>query len=67
MRLLGKILLFGGLIATAIYGYQAYQDTDQVSILGKDITLSQADWTPVIISGAIAIIGLVILATGRRR
>lgn len=66
-RLLGLILFIGGLVATAIYSYDAYENTASVKLLGNDITFSQADWTPVIVSGAIALAGLLILAFSKRR
>ncbi len=65
-RTLGIILLIVGLVGAFIFGMQAYQDTESVKLLGTQITLSQANWTPVIISGAVAIIGLVMLMAGRR-
>lgn len=73
MRLLGIILFIVGLVATFIFGLEAYQNTESVKFLGTQITLSQANWTPVIISGAVALIGLVMLLTsapkgkGRKR
>lgn len=63
-RTLGIILFVIGLVGVFIFGFQAYQDTESVKLLGTQITLSQANWTPVIISGAIGIIGLVLLMTG---
>lgn len=65
-RLIGIALFVVGLVGTFITGMNAYQNTESVKLLGTQITLSQADWTPVIISGAIAIIGLVLLLTSKR-
>jgi hypothetical protein len=67
MRFLGTILVIGGLIAAAIFGYQAYQDTASVRVFGSDITVSSADWSPVIMSGIVAVVGLAILAFGKRK
>lgn len=65
-RLIGIALFVVGLVGTFITGMNAYQNTESVKLLGTQITLSQADWTPVIISGAIAIIGLVLLLSSKR-
>lgn len=62
-RLVGIVLFVVGLVASFITGLDAYQNTESVKFLGTKLTLSQADWTPVIISGAVAIIGLIILAS----
>ena len=65
MRIAGIILLVIGLIGTLVYGVQAIQDSEHVSFLGIDITVSAANWTPVIISAAILVIGVVIMAAAR--
>lgn len=63
-RLIGTVLLVLGLVASFITGLDAYQNTESVKILGKQLTLSQADWTPLIASAAVAVVGLVLLASG---
>lgn len=65
-RFLGIVLFVVGLVGTFITGLNAYQNTESVKFLGTRITLSQADWTPVIISGAIAFIGLILLLTASK-
>jgi hypothetical protein len=67
MRIAGIILLVIGLIGTLVYGIQAIQDSEHVSFLGIDITVSAANWTPVVISAAILLVGLVMMAAGRGR
>lgn len=62
IRLVGMLLLVLGLVAAFITGLDAYQNTESVKFLGTQITLSQANWQPVIISGAAALVGLLILA-----
>ena len=57
------VLFVVGLVASFITGLDAYQNTESVKFLGTKLTLSQADWTPLIISGAVAIVGLLILAS----
>jgi uncharacterized membrane protein YebE (DUF533 family) len=67
IRLIGLILFIGGLVAAAIYGYDAYENTASVKLLGNEITVSQANWTPVIISGLIAIAGLALVAFNKKK
>jgi hypothetical protein len=65
-KIIGIILLIIGLLGLLIYGIQAIQDTETFSILGIDIGVSDANWTPVIISAIIFIIGLVLSLTPSR-
>ncbi|MBL1233666.1 MAG: hypothetical protein P1U44_06455 [Vicingaceae bacterium] len=60
MKAAGIILLVIGLIGTIIFGYQAIQDSESFNLLGIDITVSKADWTPLIISGSVLLLGLII-------
>ncbi len=56
----GIILTIVGLIGTIIFGIQAAQDSETFSFLGLDIGISSANWTPVIISVAVLIIGIIL-------
>jgi|21_taG_2_1085346.scaffolds.fasta_scaffold08339_3 hypothetical protein len=60
MKAAGIILLVIGLIGTIIFGYQAIQDSESFNLLGIDITVSKADWAPLIISGSVLLLGLII-------
>ena len=60
MKAAGIILLVIGLIGTIVFGYQAAQDSESFSLFGMDVAVSKADWTPLIISGAILVLGLII-------
>lgn len=66
MRIAGIVLLIIGIAGTLIFGIQAIQQTETFSILGIDIGVSDANWTPVIVSAIILIIGVVMMSTGRR-
>ena len=59
MKAVGTILLIIGLVGTLIFGFQAIQDSESFSFIGIDIAVSKADWTPLIVSGIIFLIGLV--------
>ena len=61
MKTAGIVLLVVGLIGTVIFGIQAIQQTDHVKFLGLDIGVSSANWTPVIISVVVLIVGIVMV------
>ncbi len=67
MRIVGIILLIVGLIGLIVFGYQAMQESESFSLLGMDIAVSSANWTPVIFSGILAVIGLILTLAARRR
>ncbi len=60
MKKVGLLLLIAGIIGLAYFGYEAMQASESFSVLGVDVAVSQANWTPVIISGVVAIAGLII-------
>ena len=66
MKTIGIILLVIGLIATVVFGIQAFQDSETFSFLGLDIGVSKADWTPVIVSGFVLLVGLVMTFRGKK-
>lgn len=62
-RVIGMVLFIAGLVASLIFGLQAYQDTESVRLLGKNFTISQADWTPLIISLVVTVAGILLIVT----
>lgn len=62
-RLIGIVLFIVGLIASLIYGLQAYQDTESFKFLGTKVTVSEADWTPLIISLAVTVVGIILIVS----
>ena len=66
MKIAGIILTVLGIIGLIIFGIQAMNDSESFSILGMDIAVSTANWTPVIISGVLTLIGVVVLATAKK-
>ncbi len=66
MRTAGIILLVLGVAGTLILGVQAIQDTETFSFLGIDIGVSGANWTPVIVSALIFLIGIVLMSFSKR-
>ncbi|WP_113924577.1 hypothetical protein [Cognataquiflexum aquatile] len=64
MKVIGIILAILGGIGTLVFGVQAMQDSESFKLFGMDIAVSTANWTPVIISVALLIIG-VIMSRGK--
>ena len=59
-KTIGIILILIGLLGTVLFGIQAMQDTETFSFLGIDIGVSSANWTPVIVSVVILVLGLIV-------
>ena len=66
MRTAGIVLLIIGIVGLLVFGIQTIQDTETFSFLGMDIGVSQANWTPVILSGIIFVIGVVLMSLDKR-
>lgn len=66
MKTIGIILTIIGAIGTAVFGYQALQDSESFSFLGLDIAVSSANWTPVIISVVLLVVGVVLAGRGKK-
>lgn len=60
MKVFGIILTILGIIGCIIFGIQALQDSESLSILGMDLAVSTANWTPLIVSAVVLIIGAVL-------
>lgn len=61
MKVLGTILTLIGIIGMAWFGIQAANNSESFSFLGIDVAVSNANWTPVIVSGVVTVIGILIL------
>lgn len=59
-------MLVLGLIATVVFGIQALRESESLSILGVDIVVSEADWTPLIISALVLIAGIILTAISKK-
>jgi hypothetical protein len=58
MKTAGIVILVLGIIGTVFFGIQAVNNSDSFSFLGIDVAVSSANWTPVIISVVLIIVGL---------
>lgn len=61
MKVFGAILTIVGIIGVVVFGVQAANNSETFSLLGLDVAVSQANWTPVIVSGVVTVIGIFIL------
>ncbi|MFA6404148.1 MAG: hypothetical protein WCX31_21360 [Salinivirgaceae bacterium] len=66
MRIAGIVLLIIGLVGTLVFGIQAFQDTETFSFLGINIGVSGANWSPVIISGVILLVGFILMSLSKK-
>lgn len=66
MKTIGIILLILGAIGTIVFGIQAMQESESFSLLGMDIAVSSANWTPVIISVILLVVGIVMTTQGKK-
>ena len=62
MKTAGIILLVIGIIGTIIFGIQAINQSESFSLFGMDIAVSSANWTPVIISAVVLVIGIILVS-----
>ncbi|WP_297097475.1 transglycosylase [uncultured Draconibacterium sp.] len=67
MKALGTILLLFGLAGAIFFGIQAINNSETFSFLGVDVALSSANWTPVIISGAVVVLGIILLSVKKKK
>ncbi len=56
-----------GLIGTIVFGIQAISESEAFNFLGIEIAVSSANWTPVIISAAVLIVGLIMMTAGKKK
>jgi hypothetical protein len=67
MKIVGIILFIIGVVGMIVFGIQAINDSESISLFGLDITLSKTNWTPIIISALFVLIGAVIGFAGKSK
>lgn len=67
MKTAGIIFTVLGIIGLVIFGYQAMNQSESVELLGITLAASSANWTPVIISMAVTIAGILMTAAGKKK
>ena len=66
MKAAGIVLLILGIIGTIVFGIQAINQSESVSFLGLDIGVSSANWTPLIVSAVVLIIGIIMTSSAKK-
>lgn len=61
MKIFGFILIVLGIAGGIYFGIEAANNSETFSVLGADVAVSKANWTPVIMSGAMALLGLILV------
>ncbi|TDO03224.1 transglycosylase [Sunxiuqinia elliptica] len=67
MKIVGIVLLVLGIIGLAIFGIQALNDSESFNVLGVDVAVSKANWTPVIVSGIVLVVGIILALAKPKR
>ncbi len=67
MKVAGIILLILGIVGSVIFGIQAINDSENFSVLGAEIAVIKANWTPLIVSGVITVIGIVLTVSHKQK
>lgn len=66
MKVAGIVLFILGLAGVIIFGLQAMNNSESFSFLGIDVAVSSANWTPVIVSGVVLLIGFVMTVAKKK-
>ena len=66
MKTVGIVLLILGALGLIVFGIQAMNDSESFKIFGLNIAVSKANWTPVIISAVVAVIGVFVTLAGKK-
>ncbi|MFP4060812.1 MAG: hypothetical protein ACLFUC_10060 [Bacteroidales bacterium] len=66
MKIAGIILLVLGIIGTIVFGIHAMSESESFSFLGIDVAVSSANWTPVIVSALVLIVGIILTSAGKK-
>jgi hypothetical protein len=57
---IGRILAIGGVLGIIYFGWQYYEESDSFEAFGADIAVSTGDYTPIIISAVVMLVGIII-------
>jgi len=66
MKIVGSVLLVLGIIGLVVFGIQAVNDSESFNLLGAEVAVSTANWTPVIVSAVVLVVGF-FLTMNRKR
>ncbi|KOH45903.1 hypothetical protein [Sunxiuqinia dokdonensis] len=66
MKIVGSVLLILGIIGLVVFGIQAFNDSESFSVLGAEVAVSKANWTPVIASAVVLLVGFFLTMSRRK-
>lgn len=67
MKAAGTVLLVLGIVGLLVFGIQAFNDSETFSLFGMDIAVSKANWTPVIVSAVVTLVGIILFGLNKKR
>ncbi|WP_291860663.1 transglycosylase [Marinilabilia sp.] len=67
MKIVGIILLIIGVVGLVVFGIQAINDSESFSVLGAEVAVSKANWTPLIVSAIVTVIGIVLTVSRKQK
>lgn len=66
MKIVSAILIILGLIGVIFFGIQAINQSESFTVLGMDIAVSKANWTPLVSSAVVLAVGLALRFVGKK-
>jgi NO-binding membrane sensor protein with MHYT domain len=66
MRIAGIIILILGIAGLVFFGIEAMNESESFSVLGAEVAVSTANWTPVIVSAVVMVVGIILLAVRKK-
>ena len=66
MKIISAVLIILGIIGVIVFGIQAINQSESFSLLGMDIAVSKADWTPLISSAVVLVVGVILRLIGKK-
>jgi hypothetical protein len=66
-KTIGAILTVGGVISLIITTINFINESESFNFLGLQVTVSEGNFMPMIISGIVLVVGLILLASSRGR
>ncbi len=66
MKTAGTILLLIGIVGLILFGMEAINNSDSFKAFGLNVAVTKANWTPVLISGVVAIAGFFLVFRKKR-
>jgi hypothetical protein len=67
MKTAGIVLFVLGVVGVVYYGILALQNSESFTFLGIDVAVSDANWTPVLVSGIVTVVGLFIMLVRKKK